>query len=203
MCQRLGLDQRLQGPGCGSAPSQLCRTCPDPHHTQFLSVFLEPIIIPLAPYRDTQRELLTNTIKDVAAASSWRAGSILCWEIALRRIVYLRLGMVGRKLSLKSFQLVPSFAAGLCHSPLPGSRGKPLAALQPLFTGQHPSPAPLSTQAFGMDPEEHSVIMQQVMELEVQCPQCAAGVGLGGCSASEPLELGFGLSWGCHCRGGS
>lgn len=38
-----------------------------------------------------------------------------------------------------------------------------------------------------MDAEEHSVIMQQVMELEVQCPQYADGVVLGGCSASEPL----------------
>lgn len=49
-----------------------------------------------------------------------------------------------------------------------------------------------------MSEEEHGAIMQQVMELEVQCPQGAAGVVLGGCSAPEPLWLGFGVPWGCH-----
>lgn len=46
-----------------------------------------------------------------------------------------------------------------------------------------------------MDPEEHSAIMQQVMELEVQCPQCAAGVELG---AAEPLSP---WHWHLGCPG--
>lgn len=125
------------------------------------------------------------------------------WEIlALGRNIYLRLGMVGRRFSLKTFQLVPSIPAGLCQSPLPvgcswlpGSRWKPLAALQPLLTGQHPSPAPISTQAFGMDAEEHSVIMQQVMELEVQCAQSAAGVVLGVAVPLSPCH------WDLGCPG--
>lgn len=62
----------------------------------------------------TWREFLTGTLKDVAVASSWRAGTTCSWEIlALRRNIYLRLGMVGRRLSLKSFQLVLSPSAGL------------------------------------------------------------------------------------------
>lgn len=88
--------------------------------------------------------------------------------------------MVGRRLSLESFQLVPSPSAGP-FAPLPsppsGSRGKPLAALQ------SPSLSLSCPQAFSMDAEEHRLIMQQVKELEVSremvFPQCAAtGMGL-------------------------
>lgn len=62
-------------------------------------------------------ELLTGVLKDVAVASSWRAGTACGWEIsALGRNIYLRLGVVGRRLSLKSFQLVPSPSAGLFAS---------------------------------------------------------------------------------------
>lgn len=65
------------------------------------------------------RELLTATLKDVAAASSWRAGTARGWEILpLGRNIYLRLGMVGRRLSLKSFQLVSSRSLEL-FAPLP------------------------------------------------------------------------------------
>lgn len=62
----------------------------------------------------TQREVLTSTLKDVAAVSSWRAGTAYGWEIlALGINIYLKLRMVGRRLSLKSFQLILSPSAGI------------------------------------------------------------------------------------------
>lgn len=75
------------------------------------------------------RELLTGTLKDVAAASSWRAGTACGWEmLALGRNIYLRLGLVGRRLTLKSFQLVSSrsvelFAPLLSPRAAAGSQG--------------------------------------------------------------------------------
>lgn len=46
-----------------------------------------------------------------------------------------------------------------------------------------------------MDEKEHRVIMQQVMELEVQCPQNAAGVVLGAAVPLSPCD------WDLGCPG--
>lgn len=65
-----------------------------------------------------------------------------------------------------------------------------------------------------MDAEEHSVIMQQVKELEVRSEMVSSqyaaaqgggphiGVVLGGCSASQHPCSGFGVRGALGCAGG-